>query len=214
MRNPLAFLGSLGASAALVGAIAVSLLTLSTVVALQGWPGLGEEADARQALVVDGAMTPPTPGGARRSRDSRRDSIVLRAPARRPRPRRVERVRPRARVSPTRSAVGRGDNLTGGRLPEISSTTTTTASDGRPPAAKTQGGAPISLPQRSGDDVRELGDDLSSGVQDAGTGLNEVPAPLGPVVAHTLRELTELIAALLRNTTHVVGAGLDGLARR
>ncbi len=212
MRSPLAFLASLGASAALVAAIAVSLLTFSTVVALQGWPGLGEEeAGAQSALVVDGAVREPA--GPQSRRAARRDSVVLRAPAR-PAARRVQQAE-EARVRPTRPAVGpRATNLTGSRLPAISSPPPASGDASREPSPQAQGGAPTrSAPPRTGDAVRKVGDDLSGGVQGAGEALNGVAAPLSPVVGQTLEELTKLIAALLRNTTNIVGAALDRLTQ-
>nr|MBA3326844.1 hypothetical protein [Solirubrobacterales bacterium] len=75
MRSTRALFASLGASVTLVAAAAFSLLTVSAVVALQGWPGLAD-AGARPALVVDAAVLPGigAPGGALGS-----EAVVLRA---------------------------------------------------------------------------------------------------------------------------------------
>ncbi|MDQ3850323.1 MAG: hypothetical protein M3296_06890, partial [Actinomycetota bacterium] len=65
MRNTRGVFASLGASASIVAAVALLLLTVSAVIALQGWPGLGHDGPG-SALVVDGSVLPSTGHGVRR----------------------------------------------------------------------------------------------------------------------------------------------------
>lgn len=210
MTSTRAIFASIGASAALVTAFALCLLTVSAIVALQGWPGLGEDDD-RRALVVDGSLVL---ADVRTGTRDRRDPVVLLAP-RAPRP--VARSTPRPRPPTTNSLAVRGGGVVPvGRAPAARHPAPTPSTPGA--GSDRLETAPVAAPKlptvpESGDAVREVGEGVSSGVQDAGKALSDVTSLVSPPVAQAVEDLAKLVAALLERTTRSLGGSLDLLQK-
>jgi hypothetical protein len=208
MRSTRALFASIGASISLVAAAALALLTVSAVVALEGWPGLGE-SKARPALVVDG-ITLPKPGATA----SATPAVVLpAAPRPRPRPARVAKARkavsaPAVRTTDkaaSRPPVSKPSPAPDIVAPVLPASTSEPSRPKLPAAPKAPSVADV------GDGVREAGEGLSATVQSVGKTLNTVAAPLAPPVGQALEDLTKLVAALLQKSTNLVGGTLNNV---
>jgi len=202
MPGTRALIASIGASAALVAAAAVSLLAVSAVFAFGGWSDSPSSSVKQPALVVAGVTpTQPAAGGAgARARTAR--PIVVAAPERRTkragsrsRARSSRRVRPAKRPVTTRPA-GAATSIPGLSPPVV-----------RPAAPS----PPAVVKKRTGDGVRKVGDGLSSTVQGTGAALSDVTKPLAPPVSSAVQKVVDAVAAILSSTTNGVAAVLDKL---
>jgi hypothetical protein len=205
MRGTRALFASIGVSVALVAAAALSLFTVSIVIAFGGWSAGMGESELPPALVFAGtAATQPTDGKARTATAP----VVLRAPA---------RARPRRAASaPARTAsrtVRRVDAVARGPVARRAPAVTTPSVDSpvatATPAAEPEP-APAPAPKpKTGDGVRGIGDHLSSTTQGVGKALSDVTEPLAPPLASGVQRVVGLVADLLKRTTDGLGATLD-----
>lgn len=197
MDSTRALFASIGVSAALVAAAALSLFTVSIVIAFGGWSaGLGESAPAT-TLVFGPTHT--------RTADAmastvKRAPVVLRPAAEsRPRP------------APARVAASAGS----GAHPLAVSRPAATSY--HPPAAAVA--PPVATPAAAahqpptGDGVRRVGEDLSSTVHGTGKALADVTAPLAPPISAAVQKVVDLVAILLQRTTSSLGGSLDKLGK-
>jgi hypothetical protein len=201
MRGTRALLASIGVSVALVAAAALSLFTVSVVIAFGGWSaGMGESAPPTALVFAGGAPTQPRDGKARHAAKP----VVLRAPAR-SRPRRAASVRARTASRTVRGADAVVRRPVAAQAPAVT-----------PPAVHSPDPAPAPAPAatraptpKTGDGVRRVGTGLSSTVQSVGKGLSDVTTPLAPPVGSAVQHVVDLVAAVLQHTTDGLGATLD-----
>jgi hypothetical protein len=202
MGSTRALFASIGVSVSLVAAAALSLFTVSVVIAFGGWSaGLGEPQPV--TTLVLGSTEPTHAKAVGNATRAGREPVVMRAPAA-PRPR-------RATKPPARAAASAGiQNATGViSRPVVSS---------RPPvvAQPTAGtSVPVVAPKpKTVDGVRRAGEDLSSVLHKTGKALTDLTAPLGPPVASAVQKVLDLVAVLLQRTTSSLGGVLDGLTKK
>ena len=204
MGSTRALFASIGVSVSLVAAAALSLFTVSVVIAFGGWSaGLGESTPPA-ALVIAGTATTASKA------DSKRRSaapVVLRAPAPRPR-RHAPAARKRVEPKPARAAQARVV-----RRPPVASAPNGAPDPVQTPAAATPAPAPKQTAP-TGDVVRRLGDDLSSTAQNTGKALNEVTAPLSPPIGAAVQKALDAVAEVLQRTTDGLGGTLDKLGQK
>jgi hypothetical protein len=193
MGGTRALLASLGASISLVAGAALSLLVVSFVFAYDGLGGTTEPATTQAALLVDG---PTTTTAAQRAAARRSSAAPLVIKASAPKP--VAATRPAAQPGRRQTVASQTRQLR-------SVAPAPPAIDPKAPAAGTTssggGGA--------GDGVRDLGDSVSSTVQDTGKGVGAVVEPLGPPVTQAVQKVLDLLGNLLKDTTGALGAALD-----
>jgi hypothetical protein len=202
MRSTRALFASIGVSVSLIAAAALSLFTVSVLIAFGGWSaGLGESAPPA-ALVIAGTATTASKTASKR----RAAPIVLRARTQRPQRRAAQAPR-RAKPKPARAAEARVI-----RRPAVSSAPVTAPFE-PPPVAKQPAPAP-KQPAPTGDVVRRLGDGLSSTAKNTGKALNEVTAPLSPPVGAAVQKVLDAVAEVLQRTTNGLGGALDKLAQK
>lgn len=197
MDSTRALFASIGASAALVAAAALSLFAVSVVIAFGGWSaGLGESEPVTTLVFSGSAAGQGTAAEAGRAQGA---PVVLRAPAA------AERSR---HANPVHAVAQRG---TDARARVISHSVA--VSD--PPQGQIVQPPPMAHPQpalripAAGDGVRRVGEDLSSTAQHTGQALADLTAPLGPPVSAAVQTVLDLVAALLRRTTNGLGGTLD-----
>jgi hypothetical protein len=199
MGNTRALFASIGVSVSLVAAAALSLFTVSVVIAFGGWSaGLGESAPATTLVF---GPTGPTRSTETTAAKDNGHAVVLRAPAA-PRPRRAAPKAPRVAAS------------AGGAIRAHAISHPAKVSVALTPVAEPPVAAPAQVtPQvATGDGVRRLGDDLSSTVHNTGKAVAEVTAPLGPLgppVSAAVQKVVDLVALLLKRTTGALGGTLD-----
>jgi hypothetical protein len=199
MGGTRALFASIGVSVALVAAAALSLFTVSVVIAFGGWSaGMGESAPPT-ALVFAGGT--PTQSGDGKARHAAKP-VVLRAPAR-SRPRRAASVRAR-----TASRTVRGADAVVRRPVAAQAPAVTPPAVHRPDPAPAPAATRAPTP-KTGDGVRRVGTGLSSTVQSVGKGLADVTTPLAPPVGSAVQHVVDLVAAVLQHTTDGLGATLD-----
>lgn len=203
-------IASFGASISLVAAAALTLFTVSAVVALEGWPGLGRTSD-QPALIVGDDVVAGTARGTGTARRS--EPVVLRAPQR-PAPARPE---PAERSRPA-TAVRAGDPPVRRRAEKVVSAAPTLDVSmpsldievGPAPMPKPRPEA-VKAPVKTGDVVRQVGDGLAGTVKGTGDAVQELAAPISPQVAKALQDLTYLVAGVLQKTTGLLAGTLDKL---
>jgi hypothetical protein len=202
MPGTRALFASIGASAALVAAAAVSLLAVSAVFAFGGWSDSPSSLVKQPALVVAGATpTQPASGDAGAHAKTARP-IVVAAPARSTkragsisRGAAPRRVRPAKRPVTTRPAGA----------------ATSTPGLGPPVVRPAAPSPPAVVKKRTGDGVRKVGDGLSATVQGTGAALSDVTEPLVPPVSSAVQKVVDAVAAILSNTTNGIAGVLDKL---
>jgi hypothetical protein len=204
MGSTRALFASIGVSVSLVAAAALSLFTVSIVIAFGGWSaGMGESA-APSALVIAGTTTTPS-----KSHASRRsaDPVVLRAPA--------HRGERHVAAAPAPVAPARTPRLAAARV--LRHPVVTQAPDRPQPVSAPPGETPTPAKKHTppaGDAVRRLGDDLSSAAQNTGKALSDVTAPLAPPVSSAVQKVLDAVAEVLQRTTNGLGGTLDKLNKR
>jgi hypothetical protein len=204
MGSTRALFASIGVSVSLVAAAALSLFTVSVVIAFGGWSaGLGESAPPA-ALVIAGTTTTASKNESKRHRAA---PVVL--PARAQRPERQAPAAPR-RVESKPAPVAQARVV---HRPTASAPVAAPAPVQAPPAATTPAPAPKQTAP-TGDAVRRLGDDLSSTAQNTGKALNDVTAPLSPPVGAAVQKVLDTVAEVLQRTTNGLGGTLDKLGQK
>ena len=202
MGSTRALFASIGVSVSLVAAAALSLFTVSVVIAFGGWSAGMGSATTPTALVFDGFSAMPSQREPTRLASS--DPVVMRAPAQQ-HARRAETTPARAAAAPagpTAATIVRGRST-------VSRAPTNTQPAEPPVAAK-----PAPAPQtHAGDAVRRVGEGLSSTAQKTGTALSDVTAPLGPPVSEAVQKVLDLVALVLQRTTNSLGGTLDKVGR-
>lgn len=193
MAGTRAFFASVGASAALVSAAALSLLTVSAVFAFGGWsapaspfagqPPLVLAADQAGAAPRPAAIVAPAPERRAARRSDRRPPAAVTTVSRTPRP------------APAISAGGsRG---VAGPVAQL---------DPPPPPSA------AAAPRKPGDQVRKVGDTLSSTLQGTGAALADVTQPLAPPVSVAIQLVLNHLAEVVRNASNGLGTTVDRLA--
>jgi hypothetical protein len=203
MGSTRALFASIGVSVSLVAAAALSLFTVSVVIAFGGWSaGMGESKPA--TTLIFGAAEPAHTTAARAAAVADRTPVVLREAAA-PRPRRA--ATPPAGVA---AKAGKGTDARVVSRPAAA----------RPLPATFQ--QPVVTPApavaehkaTTGDGVRRAGEDLSSAAHSTGKALSDATAPLGPPVSAAVQKVLDLVAVLLQRTTNGLGGTLDKLGQR
>jgi hypothetical protein len=206
MGSTRALIASIGVSASLVAAAALSLFTVSVVIAFGGWSaGMGESAPPATLVIAGTATTHSKNASARRSATP----VVLRARALRPQ-RRAAVARPRVAAKPVRRPAA-------ARAVHRPPVTHAPAPRPQPAQAPPVATPPAPAPKRAvptGDGVRRLGDDLSSAAQNTGKALSDVTAPLAPPVSSAVQKVLDVVAEALQRTTNGLGGTLDKLDQR
>jgi hypothetical protein len=204
MGSTRALFASIGVSVSLVAAAALSLFTVSVVIAFGGWSaGLGESAPPA-ALVIAATTTTASKDEVKRHRAA---PVVL--------PARAQRLERQAPVAPRR-VESRPAPVAQARVvhrPTASAPVAAPAPVQAPPAATTPAPAPKQTAP-TGDAVRRLGDDLSSTAQNTGKALNDVTAPLSPPVGAAVQKVLDTVAEVLQRTTNGLGGTLDKLGQK
>ena len=205
MGSTRALFASIGVSVSLVAAAALSLFTVSVVIAFGGWSaGLGESKPPA-ALVIAGTTTT-----ASKSESKRRRAAPVVLPARARRPEHHAPAAPR-RAASKPAAVAKARVV---HRPAVTSAPVAAPAPVQaPPAATTPAPAPKQTAPTA-DAVRRLGDDLSSTAQNTGKALNDATAPLSPPVGAAVEKVLDAVAEVLQRTTNGLGGTLDKLAQK
>jgi hypothetical protein len=204
MAGTRALFTSIGASALLVVAAALSLLTVSAVFAFGGWSDSPVEVLRSEALVL--APQPPAGGDTPVAvKTASAEPLVFARPQ--PRPQRSDAAS--AGDGPTRARPARQPDT---RKPDPpTSTPGLNPAVPRPVATPRPQTTAAAGPPTVGDNVRKVGDDVASGVQGTGTALAQVTAPLLPPISAAVQQVFNAVAALLSQTTAGLGGALDAL---
>lgn len=194
MAGTRAFFASVGASVALVSAAALSLLTVSAVFAFGGWsapaspfagqPPLVLAADQAGGAPRPAAIVAPAPARGAARRSGRRAPAAVSTVSRTPRP------APAISAGGSRGAVGPVAQLD--------------------PPPTTTSAAPA--PRKPGDQVRKVGDTLSSTLKGTGAALADATQPLAPPVSVAIQQVLNLLAEVVRNASNGLGTTVDRLA--
>ena len=202
MDSTRALFASIGVSVSLVAAAALSLFTVSVVIAFGGWSaGLGESAPT--TTLVFGPTGPSHATQMRAAAQADRKPVVLKAAAQ-PRPRQS------AADSAARVVVNSAEAHAFSH-PAVPSAVPQQPSNPQPIVVTP------SVPARknpTGDGVRRAGEDLSSVAHSTGQALSDVTAPLDPPVSAAVQKVLDLVGALLRRTTNGLGGALDKVGQK
>jgi hypothetical protein len=193
MGGARALIASLGASFSLVAGAALSLLVVSFVFAYDGFSGGVDPPPSDTAVVYGPDAAQASPAGAVRST---RTPVVIAAPAasqaaKRPVSQGVSRAR-RLRPTTTRPAFNPGVRTLN-------------------PAPAASPATPAASAPAVGDGVRDVGDAVTTTVQD--TGKATVPL-LGPPVSQAVQDVLDLLTSLLKRTTGALGGAVDSAVPR
>jgi hypothetical protein len=201
MGTTRALFASIGVSVSLVAAAALSLFTVSVVIAFGGWSaGLGESAPAT-ALVFG-------PSAGARTTDVKASkgmpAVVLPAAQR-------SASRPATASPPAQAAATPGASAQARVISHsvITAAPTPMVSDNPPMAVPTAAPKPA-----TGDGVRRVGTDLSSTAHTTGKALADVIAPLGPPISAAVQKVLDVVGALLRRATDSLAGSLDKLGQK
>jgi hypothetical protein len=206
MAGTRALFASLGASAALVAAAALSLLTVSVVFAFGGWTD-PPSASLRGTQLI---FAPPVPeSNGRDGRASLQTASARPIVADDPMPRHKPAAAPAPREDHAKIVRAAGTPVT--RKPAAPTPTPGLDAAKPRPAAPAPPPAVATARKGSGDGVRKVGDDLSSTVQGTGNALAQATAPLAAPISTAVQEVFNAVAALLTQTTQGLGAALDAL---
>jgi len=180
MGGTRALIASIGASISLVAGAALSLLVVSFVFAYDGLGGTTEQPTTQAALLVEGPTT--TTAAQRAERRSTTAPLV------------IEAAPPKRVVAANQPAAGTDrDESVASRPRQLRSVA--------PIPAPIDPKAPAGSNSSGGDGVRDLGDSVSSTVQDTGKAAGAVTEPLGPPVTQAVQKVLDLLGDLLKNTT-------------
>ena len=203
MRTPGALIASIGTSVMLVAAVTISLLSVSAVFALGGFEG-SRDASSADELVLD---LQSRSGSGSESRSESGGSVkpvavavVKRSPA--------PSTRAPRRSARHRDTVRAGTASTASATPVTSRVSALGEGTRNPAPAVPRPAAPTANNKRApnlGDGVRQLGDGVSSAVQQTGSQLAAATGPLKPVAA-VVQEVLNLVAGLVNGTTDLLGA--------
>ena len=205
MRSPGALIASIGTSVMLVAAVTISLLSVSAVFALGGFEG-SRDASSADELVLD-LQSRSGPGSESRSESGGSVkpvavAVVKRSPA--PSTRAARRSgRHRDTVRARAASTARATPATS-RVSALGEGTSNPAPEVQQPAASTANKKPA---PNLDDGVRELGDGVSSAVQQTGSQLAAATKPLKPVSA-VVQQVLNLVAGLVKGTTDALGGVL------
>jgi hypothetical protein len=199
MRDARALLASIGTSALVISAAAASLLSISFVFAIGGFDG-DASAGSAQALVLNEPSHAESGGGT----DAARTVPVVVAP-RAPAQRSERSAASSARVA--RAGSGKATKISSSATGDQN---TSQLSSGGPTAGdpSTSSAPQPSAKPNLGDNVKQLGNDLSTKVQETGSSLAQATAPLGPPVSAAVQQVLNVVATLLQQTTNLLGNAL------
>jgi hypothetical protein len=198
MGGARALIASLGASFSLVAGAALSLLVISFVFAYDGLAGSGYDGAGANAQVVVPDLAATTTRVREGSSRAANAVVIAAAPAARP----AAEQRPAARkVATTEGAVEAREPATPRVfVPPTTDDAATSDSNTQAPGA--------------GEGVRELGDTVTSAIDDTGAATTGVTATLGPPVTETVQELLNLLNKLIEGTTGGLAGALDSTLKR
>jgi len=205
MRTPGALIASIGTSVMLVAAVTISLLSVSAVFALGGFEG-SRDASSADELVLD-LQSRSGSGSEARSGSGGSDrpaavAVVKRSPARSRGPARRS-ARRGDTVRASAASTARASSATS-RVSALGEGTANPAPEVQQPAGPTANKKPA---PNLGDGVRQLGDGVSSAIQQTGSKLAVATKPLEPVSA-VVQQVLNLVAALVKGTTDALGGVL------
>jgi hypothetical protein len=201
MDSTRALFASIGVSVSLVAAAALSLFTVSVVIAFGGWSaGIGESAPTR--TLVFGPTEPTHAKQMRAIAQADSKPVVLKAPAQ-PRSGRPAADQSARVVANPAEAHAISHPAVPTAVPQPSNPQPIVVAPSVP-ARKTP----------TGDGVRRAGEDLSSVAHSTGKALSDVTAPLGPPVSSAVQKVLDLVAELLRRTTNGLGGTLDKVGQK
>ena len=198
MGGARALIASLGASISLVAGAALSLLVVSFVFAYDGLSGRTYDGATANAQVVV-ADPRATTSKARQGSSTSAAAVVIAAPASRP--------------ATERRPAQRDDEPAPAGDVDVRRPATARTFVAAPPAAPVTSGTDPQSPS-AGEGVRDLGDSVTSTVDDGGSAASGAAAPLGPPVSETVQEVINLLNALIQGATGGLAGALDGTAKR
>ena len=198
MGGARALIASLGASFSLVAGAALSLLVISFVFAYDGLAGSGYDGTGANAQVVVPDLAATTASVRQGSSRAANAVVIAAAPAARP----AVDQRPAAR----KPAAADGDVET--RTPATPRVLIPKSNDDSTSSGSESQGS------GAGDGVRELGDSVTSAIDDTGAAATGVTATLGPPVSETVQELLNLLNGLIEGATDGLGGALDATLKR
>ena len=198
MGGARALIASLGASFSLVAGAALSLLVISFVFAYDGLAGSGFDGAGANAQVVVPDLAATTAKVRQQSGRASNAVVIAAAPAARP----AAEQRPAARKAATTEGAVEARQPAKPRVfvPAPTDDGATSGSNGQTPGA--------------GDGVRELGDSVTSAIDDTGAATTGVTAALGPPVTETVQELLNLLNGLIEGATGGLAGALDSALKR
>jgi hypothetical protein len=180
----------------------LALLTVSTVVAFQGWPGLDTSHTSVHAdtLATASAAT-------RSTHDGEAKALVVAHPA------------PVRRATPHKRPASHRTTIVASATPVTAVKTTKLARPAVAPPAATavQSSPPVTAkaPAKSrpaaGDPVRKVGAGLGGTVADAGTHLNGVLANVSPTLGKVVQNVANAVAGVVAGTSQLVAGLVDRL---
>lgn len=194
MAGTRALFASIGASAALVAAGALSLLTISAVFAFGGWSAPDSPFVEQPALVLASVTDADAPITA--------SPIVAPAPARRAERRETPRA---AAPAPRASAPEPAATRVSAGIPRVVSPRPIEPDGHEDPTP-----APPAAP-KTGDHVRKVGDSLSATVQGTGAALASITQPLAAPVSAVAQQVLNLVAEVVNRATDGLGGAVDSL---
>jgi len=203
VRATRAFLASLGASLSLVVAGSLALMTVSTVVAFRGWPGIG----SAPAVTDAGALVAATSDrDAARAKD--RDAIVV------PRRATFQRAasKPQAKQTASRATTSARVTPTAPTATKVQTRPATVAQAGAATGKSAAAPQPKAEP-KAGDPVRKVGSDLGDKVQTTGQQLNGLLDNVSPALGNVVEDVSNLVAGVVGGTSEVLGKVLDALTK-
>jgi len=209
MAGTRGILASIGASAALVAAVALSLLAVSAALTFTEL-GEGIEGPAQGVALVFAASSQADAAG---SRETVGETLLLDAPsaparpASRPAGDGAARARSDVREMPARPLT-LGPTTPNSPPPDLDPSNPITAP---PPPRAPATPAAVKPAPRTADALRRVGEGLSSGAQSAAAAVEQIAALLAPAVSRAVQDVLDIAAALLRRTTSGLGGTLDPL---
>ncbi|HEX6388643.1 MAG TPA: hypothetical protein VFZ89_04340 [Solirubrobacteraceae bacterium] len=177
----------------------LALMTVSTVVAFQGWPGIASvegKTQPGQLATID--------TGKRASHRAKPAALVV--PKRPAAPRAAkQRTVPATRVSAAAAPVTRKTVKT-----QTHPTTRPVVAASTPKVPQSSAPAARKEPT-AGDPVRKAGADLGGSVSDAGSKLGDAVGAASPELGDVVKKVTDVVGDVVANTSDLVGKVIDAL---
>lgn len=184
----------------MVVAASLALMTVSTVVAFQGWPGISTAHPTTEAstLALDAGETV--------AHRMTRPALVV-----------PKRSAPAARATKDAQRTQTQGNAPTAttKAPTQATTKLKTRPSSQPtPAQKTttvQSKAPAAIEPKAGDSVRKVGANIGGSVSTAGETLGNAVGNASPQLGEVVKTVSDVVATVVANATDALGQVLDGL---